>query len=73
MVAVVALAWAAKILGHAPFKVNMRLNVTVVTMAYYDTRAPVVASAGIRHSYGVGPVVFDACAILCFSWRLLGL
>ena len=73
VVAVVALAWAAKILGHAPFKVNVGLYVSVVAMANYNARAPVVASAGIRHSYGVGAVVFDACAILCFARSLLGL
>ena len=73
MVAVVARAWSAKVLGHAPFKVNVGLNISVVSVANYDSRSTVVASAGIRHSYGVGPVVFDACAILCFSWRFLGL
>ena len=73
MVAVVARAWSAKVLGHAPFKVNMGLNISVVSVANYDSRSTVVASAGIRHSYGVGPVVFDACRILCFSWRFLGL
>ena len=73
MVAVVALAWSAKILGHAPFKVNMGLNISVVTMANYHARAAVVASAGIRHSYCIGPVVFDACSILCLARSLLGL